>query len=293
METGQTLLSWTPKSLQMLTAAMKLKDAYSWKKSYDKSRQSIKKQRHYFVNKVQIVKAIVFPVVMYECEFDRKEGWVSKNWCFPTVVLEKTLESPLDCTEIKPVNLKGNQSWIFIWRTNAEAKDPIHWPLFPTHWKRPWCWERQKAGGEGDNRGWDGWMASLTLDTSLSKLRGMVKDGEAWCWIHGVPKSWTQQSDWTNKAKESLSRVQLCDCIDWSPPGSSVHANSWVRILEWVAISFFKVYSWSRDQTMPPISRRILYISAHIPREAFWTCQVLLLCLFSCEHGKVAGNEVN
>ena len=74
METGQTLLSWTPKSLQMLAAAMKLKDAYSWKKSYDKSRQSIKKQRHYFVNKVQIVKAIVFPVVMYECEFDRKEG---------------------------------------------------------------------------------------------------------------------------------------------------------------------------------------------------------------------------
>ena len=86
-------------------------------------------------------------------------------WCFWTVVLEKTLESPLDCKEIQPVHPKGNQSWIFIGRTDAEAETPILWPTWGkelTHWKRPWCWERWKAGGEGDNRGWDGWMASLT-----------------------------------------------------------------------------------------------------------------------------------
>ena len=75
--------------------------------------------------KVRLVKAMVFPVVMYECEFDRKEGWMSKNWCFQTVVLEKTLESPLDCKEIKPVNPKRSQPWIFTGRTDTEAEAPI------------------------------------------------------------------------------------------------------------------------------------------------------------------------
>ena len=72
-------------------------------------------------------------------ELDHKEGWVLKNWCFRTVVLDKFLESPLDCKEIKPVNPKGNQPWIFIGRTDAEPETPILWPP-PTHWKRPWCW---------------------------------------------------------------------------------------------------------------------------------------------------------
>ena len=96
-------------------------------------------------------------------ELDHKEGWMPKNWCFWTVVLEKTLESPLDCKEIKPVNPKENQSWIFIGRTGAEAETPILWlpDAEPTHWKRPWCWERLKVGEVGD-REWDCWMASLT-----------------------------------------------------------------------------------------------------------------------------------
>ena len=93
-------------------------------------------------------------------ELDHKERWVPKNWCFQTVVLEKTLESPLDCKEIKPVHPKGNQSWIFIERTDAEAETPILWPpdgkSQSTHWKRPWCWGRLRAGGEGDHKGWDG-----------------------------------------------------------------------------------------------------------------------------------------
>ena len=90
-------------------------------------------------------------------ELDYKESSALKNWCFQTV-LEKTLESPLDCKEIIPVHPKGNQSWIFIGRTDVEALATCCTEL--THWKRPWCWERLKAGGEGDNRGWDGQMAS-------------------------------------------------------------------------------------------------------------------------------------
>ena len=98
-------------------------------------------------------------------ELDYKESWVPKNWCFWTVALEKTLESPLDCKEIQPVHPKGNQSWIFTGRTDAEAETPIllaPWCQEPTHWKRPWCWETLKAGRECDNRGQAGWMASST-----------------------------------------------------------------------------------------------------------------------------------
>ena len=101
-------------------------------------------------------------------------------WCFWTVVLEKTLKSPLDCKEIQLVHPKGNQSWIFIGRTDAEAETPILWPTWGkelTHWKRPWCWERWKAGGEGDDRGWDGWMASLTRWT--------------WVWVNSGSGWWT------------------------------------------------------------------------------------------------------
>ena len=109
--------------------------------------------------KVRLVQAIVFPVVVYGCE-----NWtIKKAECLWTVVLEKTLESPSDCKEIKPVNPKGHQPWIFTRRTDPKAETPstlAAWREGPTHWKRPWCWERLKAGGEGDKRGWDGWMAS-------------------------------------------------------------------------------------------------------------------------------------
>ena len=97
-----------------------------WKKSYDKPRQHIKSRDITLPAEVCIIKAMLFPVVMYGCE-----SWIikkAKNWCFWNVVLEKTLESPLDCKEIQPVNPKGNQSWIFIGRTNAEAKASILWP---------------------------------------------------------------------------------------------------------------------------------------------------------------------
>ena len=151
--------------------------------------------------KVRLVKSRVFSVVMYECEsWTIKKGWAQKNWCLGTVVLEKTLESPLDCKEIKPGNPKGNQSWIFIGRTDAEAEAPIFWPPDAkelTHWKRPWSWERLKVGGEGDDRGWDVWMASLNPCTFVwASSRSWDRD--AWhAAIHGVTNSWTQLSNWT------------------------------------------------------------------------------------------------
>ena len=92
-------------------------------------------------------------------ELDHKESWVPKNGCFQIVVLEKILESPLDCKEIHPVHPKGNQSWIFIERTDAETESSNTlgtWCEELTHWKRPWCWERLKDGREGDDREWDG-----------------------------------------------------------------------------------------------------------------------------------------
>ena len=160
----QTLFWGAPKSLQMVTAAMKLKKMLApWKKSYEQTRQHIKKQRHYFANKSPSSQSYGFSsshVCMWELDY--KQSWVPKNWCFWIAVLEKTLESPLDCKEIQPAHLKGNQSWIFIGSTGAETNILATWCKELTHLKRPWCWERLKVGGEGDNRGWDGWMASLT-----------------------------------------------------------------------------------------------------------------------------------
>ena len=117
------------KSLQKVTAAMKLKTLPPWKKSNDQPRQNIKKQRHYFANKGSSSQGYGFSSShIWMWELDYKESWAPKNWCFWTVVFEKTLESPLDCREIQPVHPKGNQSWIFIGRTDAEAEAPILWP---------------------------------------------------------------------------------------------------------------------------------------------------------------------
>ena len=107
----------------------------SWKKRYNKSRQHIKKQSHDFANKGLSIQSYGFsssPVWIWALE--QNTGWMPKNWCFWTVVLEKTLESPLDCKEIQPVHPKGNNSWIFIGRTDAEAEVPTLWPPDAKNW---------------------------------------------------------------------------------------------------------------------------------------------------------------
>ena len=144
------------------------------------SRQHIKNQRHYFANKGLCSQGYGFSsshVWMWKLYY--KESWAPNNWCFWAVVLEKALESPLDCKEIHSVHPKGDQSWVFIGRTDVEAETPVLWPPDAKTWliwKRPWCWERLRAGGEGDNRGWDGWMASPAQWTWV------WVDSESWWW---------------------------------------------------------------------------------------------------------------
>ena len=128
----QTLFSWAPQSLQMLP--------WNWKtlllgrKAMTNLNSILKSRDVTLRTKVHLVKAMVFPVVVYGCELDNEGGRARKNWCFHVLVLEKTLESPLDCKEIQPVHPKVNQSWIFIGSTDTEAETPILWLPYVKSW---------------------------------------------------------------------------------------------------------------------------------------------------------------
>ena len=170
------------------------------------SRQHIKKQRHYFVNKGPSSQGYSFSSGhVWMWELDYKESWVLKNWCFWTVVLEKTLQSPLDCEEIQPVHPKGDQSWVFIGSTDVEAETPILWPSDAKSWliwKDPDGWERLKACGEGDDRGWDGWMASLTQWT--------------WAWVNSESWWWTGMPGMLQSMRQQRVRHHWVTELSWS-----------------------------------------------------------------------------
>ena len=201
-------------------------------------------------------------------ELDYKESWAQKTWCSWTVVLEKTLESPLDCKEIQPVHPKGDQSWVFIGRTDLEAETPVLWlPDVKSWliWKDPDAgkdWGQEEKGTTEDEMvGWHHWLNGH----EFGKLQELVMDREAGhAAVHGVTKSWTQLSDWTelnstgrvrlanyslfcNIVKVAQLCLILCDPMNCSLLGSSVHGIFQARVLEWVAISFCRASSWPRD----------------------------------------------
>ena len=154
-------------------------------------------------------------------ELDCEESWAPKNWCFWTVVLEKTLESPLDCKEIQLVHSEGDQPWDFFGRIDAKS-----WKSSTlvtscqelTHWKRLWCWEGLGAGREGDDRGWDGWMASLTR----------------WMWV------WVNSGSWWWTGRPGVLRFM----------GSQRVGHEWATELNWKINSAYKLPQWVGKKTI-------------------------------------------
>ena len=203
----ETLFPSAPKSLQMVTEAMKLKDACSLEEKLWQVRKHIKKQRHYFAHKGLSSQSYGFSSShVWMWDLDYKEGWAPKNWCFWTVVLEKTLESPLDWKQIKPVHPKGNQSWIFIGRTDAEAEAPILWPPDVKNWltgKDPdagkdWSQEKKEMT-EDEMVQWHDWLDGTWVWAS----------SRSWWWtgLPGMLQSMGSQRVWHDWATE----------LNWGP----------------------------------------------------------------------------
>ena len=175
-------------------------------------------------------------------ELDYKEGWAPKNWCFWTMLLEKTLESPLDCKEIQSVHPKVLdvhwKDWCWRWNANTLAT----WCGELTHWKRPWCWEGLGAGGEGDDKGWDGWMASPTQ----------------WTWVWVDSGSWW----WTGRPGVlpfmGLQRVDMTERLNWTE-------LNWWDWMPWS--SFFECWVLSQLFHSPfsPSSRGSLVLLCFLP----------------------------
>ena len=179
---------------------------------------SVLKSRHTILpTEVRIVKPMVFPVVTCGCEIwlwelEHKEGRTPKKWCLQTGVLEKSPESPLDSKEIKPINLKGDQPWIFTGRTDAEAKAPVFWL---SDVNKQLIGKSLMLGKiEGKRRGCQRmrWLHGITdeMNMNLGKLQEMVRDREAWhTAVHGIAKNWTRLGDWITTTNVNISLMSF------------------------------------------------------------------------------------
>ena len=246
---------WQPWNLKMITP---------WKESYDQPRQHIKKQRHYFVNKGLSSHGYGFSsshVWMWELDYKERifEPWMLKSWCFWTVVLEKTLESPFDGKAIQPVHPKGNQPWIFIGRTDVKAETPILWPPDVKSWL---IWKDPELG-KIEHLQWDGWMASPTPWTWVWVNYG------SWWWT-GRPRmlqfmasqrvghDWVTELNWYAAVGSSQGEDQLRIrslfpinverphflCISWKIKASYNKCNH-IVIYSWVSeFAFLNVVHW-------------------------------------------------
>ena len=186
-----------------------------WKKSYDQPRQHIEKQRHHFANKDPFSQSYEFSSGhVWLWELDHKESRAPKNWCFWAVVLEKTLESPLDCKEIQPVHPKGNQSWTFIGRTDGEAETPILWP--PDAKKLPIGkdpdarkdWRQEEKGMTEDEMvGWYHWLNGHEFEQAQGV--GVGQGGLVWCSPWGLKESdLTEWLNWTELSHGFILRIR-------------------------------------------------------------------------------------
>ena len=233
------LFSWASKSMQRVTAAMKLKDTCSLEEKLWPTRQCIRKQRHYFAHKGPSSQSYGFSSNHIPTwELDHKEGWAPKNWCFWTVVLEKTLESPVDCKEIQPVHPKGDQSWVFFGRTDAKAETPILWPPHVKSWLigkdsdagRDWGQE-EKGMTENEMAGWHHWLDGRESQWTLGVGDG--QGGLACC------------DSWGREEPDTTERLIWSDLI-----GFAIHQHESTTDV-WENELF--VVRWGMDERYEPI----------------------------------------
>ena len=226
MESVTDFISWAPKSLQMVTAAMKLKDACSLEEKLWPPRQHIKKQRHYFANKGPTRQSYGFSSChVWMWKLDYKESWAHKIWCSWTVVLEKTLVARRSNQWILRKSVLNIHWKNWCWNSNTLAT----WCEELTHWKRPWCWEKLKAGEEGSTEdelvGWYHWLNGHEFEKAPE--------------VGGVQGSMTCWSPWGHK--ESYMTEQL-NWIDWwmlpfsksNSPTQALIKSVWYHTLKWV-----------------------------------------------------------